>query len=319
MKDNVTAAAGLANRLNVYRRLTSLPLIRHSYARKFAYAAIVGSQVPLLFFVLFLLVETPDPNHLNSLVVALAFACLAGFLGTLSLVREILVPIEITAEALQEFLNHRKLPNLPTHYKDAAGRLMEGTQYTLVRLDETFRNLEGLSSTDALTGIYNRRAGEQRLAEEVARADRDKEPFEFAFFDMNSFKEINDSLGHAAGDSCIRHVANCLKGSIRAGDWAARWGGDEFVVGLHRGEAPGVFERIANVVATTPCDVGGGRTATLNVSVGVATYRVGQGVAAFVADADRAMYTAKELSHRNGGSNVFHFVEPSPLQTAAAD
>src|SRR5512137_1327265 len=121
MKDNATTAAGLDSRLSVYRRLTNLPLIRHSYARKFAYAAIVGAQVPLLFFILYLLAGSPDPNNLNSLIVALAFACLAGFLGTLSLVREILVPIEITAEALQEFLHHRKLPSLPTHFQDAAG------------------------------------------------------------------------------------------------------------------------------------------------------------------------------------------------------
>jgi diguanylate cyclase (GGDEF)-like protein len=316
--DNTVEAGNTARRLGIYRRLARFPVIRHSYARKFAYAAFVGAQVPLLVFILLLLVEPPNPSNIYPLVVALGLACLAGFLGTLSLVRDLLVPVELTAEALQAFLNHKRLPDLPTTYRDAAGRLMEGTQYTLAQLDETIRRLEGISSTDVLTGIYNRRAGEQRLAEDVARAERYGETFEFAFIDMNRFKEINDSLGHAAGDACIRHVAQKLTGSIRAGDWAARWGGDEFVVALHRNNVPGkTFERIVGAISTAPCVLDDGREVVLAVSAGVATYRIGQGVAGFVADADRAMYSAKELSRQNGRSNICHFAEPTPVAPAA--
>lgn len=320
MGNEATPAAAAEGRLSIYRRLTRLPIVRHSYARKFAYAAFIGAQVPLLAFVFFLLVALPDSSDMSALLLALAFACLAGFLGTLSLMREILVPVEVTAEALRAYLHTKQLPNLPTNFRDEAGRLMEGTQYTLVQLDQTFRSLEGMSSTDSLTGIYNRRAGELRLAEEIARADRDGEPFEIGFFDMNRFKEINDSLGHAAGDACIRHVAEQLKRSIRAGDWAARWGGDEFVVGLHRDQAAAkVFERIANAISTTPCIVEGGREITLTVSVGVAGYHARQGQLAILADADRAMYAAKELSRQNGRSNVCHFQEPTAAELATAE
>ena len=178
-------------------------------------------------------------------IAALLLACFAGFLGTLWMLRELLVPIDLTAEALRSYIDSRKLPDLPVHFPDRAGKLMEGTQYTLTQLHETINRLERVSDTDDLTGIYNRRAGEKRLAEEIARAERDLQGFQIAFFDINDFKAINDNHGHSAGDACISHMAALLQLNTRRGDWVARWGGDEFVVGLHRNRAlKMVMERI---------------------------------------------------------------------------
>ena len=134
-------------------------------------------------------------------IAALFLACFAGFLGTMWMLRELLVPIDLTAETLRDYIDSRKLPDLPVHFPDRAGRLMEGTQYTLSQLHETINRLERVSDTDDLTGIYNRRAGEKRLAEEVARAERDLQSFQLAFFDINRFKDINDEHGHSAGDA----------------------------------------------------------------------------------------------------------------------
>jgi diguanylate cyclase (GGDEF)-like protein len=292
-------------RMPMYRLLAEMGLIRTSYAGKFALAAFVGVMIPLLIFIVYLLVSRADWNAMYPVIAALVLACFAGFLGTMWMLRELLVPIDLTAETLRNYIDSRKLPDLPVHFPDRAGRLMEGTQYTLTQLHETINRLERVSDTDDLTGIYNRRAGEKRLAEEVARAERDLQAFQLAFFDINKFKDINDKHGHSAGDACISHVAALLQLNTRRGDWVSRWGGDEFVVGLHRNRAlKMVMERIIKAIETTPCEIAPGLETRVSISCGVAEYRFGDGPAGVLADADRAMYIAKELAHADGGSHV---------------
>ena len=292
-------------RMPIYRRLADLPLVRDSYAGKFALAAFVGVLVPLAIFIVYLLFTRQDLKALYPVIAALVLACFMGFLGTLWILRELLVPIDLTAESLRTYIDSRKVPDLPVHFPDRAGRLMEGTQYTLSQLHETINRLERISDTDDLTGIYNRRAGEKRLAEEVARAERDLQSFQIAFFDINAFKAINDKHGHSAGDACISHVAALLQLNTRRGDWVARWGGDEFVVGLHRNRAlKMVMERIMTAIESTPCEIAPGLETRLRVSCGVAEYRFGDGASGILADADKAMYAAKELSRRDNRSHV---------------
>jgi diguanylate cyclase (GGDEF)-like protein len=291
--------------MGIYRLLADVAPIRTSYAGKFALAAFVGVMIPLGIFIIYLLLSRTDWNTMYPVIAALMLACFAGFLGTMWLLRELLVPIDLTAETLRAYIDTRKLPDLPIHFPDRAGRLMEGTQYTLSQLHETINRLERVSDTDDLTGIYNRRAGEKRLSEEVARAERDLQSFQVAFFDINRFKEINDSHGHSAGDACISHVAALLELNTRRGDWVARWGGDEFVVGLHRNRAlKMVMERIVKAIETAPCEIAPGIETRVSVSCGVAEYRFGDGPAGVLADADKAMYAAKELSRADGKSHV---------------
>src|SRR5258706_3506961 len=299
-------------RMPMYKLLAKFAPLRTSYAGKFALAAFVGVMIPLLIFIVYLLVSRTDWVTMYPVIAALVLACFAGFLGTMWILRELLVPIDLTAETLRAYIDSRKLPDLPVHFPDRAGRLMEGTQYTLSQLHETINRLERVSDTDELTGIYNRRAGDKRLAEEVARAERDLQSFQLAFFDINSFKDINDQHGHSAGDACISHVAALLQLNTRRGDWVARWGGDEFVVGLHRNRAlKMVMERIIKAIESTPCEINPGEEKKVTVSCGEAEYRFWNGAAGVPTDADPAMYTAKELSHHDRGSPVRHRNEPS--------
>ena len=292
-------------RMPMYRLLADAGPARASYAAKFALASFIGVMIPLLIFIVYLLISRADWNAMYPVIAALVLACFAGFLGTMWMLRELLIPIDLTAETLRSYIDSRKLPDLPVHFPDRAGRLMEGTQYTLSQLHETISRLERVSDTDDLAGIYNRRAGDKRLAEEVARAERDLQAFQLAFFDINRFKEINDRHGHSAGDACISHVAALLQLNTRRGDWVARWGGDEFVVGLHRNRAlKMVMERIIKAIETTPCELSPGLETRVSVSCGVAEYRFGDGPSGVLADADKAMYIAKELSHADGGSHV---------------
>ena len=282
------------DRLAIYRLLSRLPALGPSYERKFVIAASLGMLVPLAVFVVYMLASHLDVAQMWPAVLALLLACFVGFLGTSWLLRELLAPVDLTADALRDYIETRRLPGLPGNFDDRAGKLMHGTQYTLSQLHETIGRLERVSSSDALTGIYNRRAGEKRLAEEAARADRDREAFHIAFLDINRFKAINDTHGHSAGDACLEHVAQLLEATTRRGDWVARWGGDEFVVGLHRNRAVRmVVERIIHAIDVTPCVFEGKAEIPVSVSCGVAEYRFGTGVAGVIAEADRAMYRAK--------------------------
>ena len=318
MVSKIQPGREVLERMAVYRRLDGLGALSANYAGKFALAAFVGVMLPLATFVVYLLVSRADWVQMYPVLAALVLACFMGFLGTLWLLRELLVPIDLTAEALRSYIESRKLPDLPIHFPDRAGKLMEGTQYTLSQLHETISRLERVSDTDDLTGIYNRRAGDKRLAEEAARAERDLQSFQLAFFDINDFKSINDRHGHSAGDACISHVAALLQLNTRRGDWVARWGGDEFVVGLHKNRAlKMVMERIVKAISASPCEIAPGLELRISVACGVAEYRFGSGPAGVMADADKAMYAAKQLSKADGRSHVSYRHELADMAPAA--
>ncbi|HEX4944192.1 MAG TPA: GGDEF domain-containing protein [Usitatibacteraceae bacterium] len=310
MPSKIPPGSTVIGRMKIYRRLVAIPTLRQSYARKFAAAAFVSAQTPLAVFIVYLMVARADWAEMFPLVAALLLASVAGFLGTIWLLREILVPIELTAEALRAYLESRALPDLPVDFPDQAGRLMEGTQYTLTQLNETINRLEHVSDSDELTGIYNRRAGEKRLTEEIARAERDLETFHVAFFALNGFKAVIEAHGHSAGDACFSHVAALLQLNIRRGDWVARWGADELVVGLHRNRSlKQVMERVVAAIAASPCEIAPGQELQLTVSAGVAEYRFGAGKSGLLADTDRALFEARHLAKEKGGSQVCYFHE----------
>ena len=310
-------------RMGIYRTVSDLGVLKTSYAGKFALAAFIGILIPLATFIVYLLATRTDWEVMYPVLAALVLACFAGFLGTLWILRELLLPIDLTAEALRDYIDSRKVPDLPIHFTDRAGRLMEGTQYTLTQLHETITRLERVSDTDDLTGIYNRRAGEKRLSEEVARAERDLQTFHIAFFDVNGFKQINEKHGHSAGDAVISHLAALLQLNTRRGDWVARWGGDEFLVGLHRNRAlKMVMERIVKAVSGSPCEIAPGLELRVSVCCGVADYRFGSGVSGVLADAERAVYAAKDMARADNASHIAYRNEISdiaPREAAAAD
>src|SRR2546421_12426709 len=118
MVSKVAPGGSALPRMGVYRRLADVGFLRTSYARKFAVAAFAGIFLPLAIFVVYLLATRADIEAIYPLVAALVLACFAGFLGTLWLLRELLVPIELTAEALREYIDRRKVPDLPVDFRD---------------------------------------------------------------------------------------------------------------------------------------------------------------------------------------------------------
>ena len=170
--------------------------------------------------------------------------------------------------------------------------------------------LETLASTDPLTGLLNHRAFYARLDEEIARADRSGRPLALLLVDLDDFRAINNTHGHQAGDRALVAIAAALRGSLRAGDSAGRYGGDEFVALLPEadlGEALAVAER-ARAAITTIALAAGDATIHATTSLGVAALpRHARDRDALIAAADQAAYAAK-----NAGKNCVRACGETP-------
>ncbi|HLX31655.1 MAG TPA: GGDEF domain-containing protein [Gaiellaceae bacterium] len=150
----------------------------------------------------------------------------------------------------------------------------------------------GESRIDALTEIANRRAVEEALAAEIARAQRFEHPLSVVLLDLDHFKRTNDTFGHAAGDRLLREVARLLMASARQGDTVARWGGEEFVAVLPETALEGAHQLAERLrVAIGTISVGALPT---SASCGVAALAPGDTVDTLLAAADGALYAAKE-------------------------
>jgi diguanylate cyclase (GGDEF)-like protein len=151
---------------------------------------------------------------------------------------------------------------------------------------------------DSLTHLWNREAITDVLERELARARRARQPVAVLVADLDRFKAINDTHGHAAGDAALLETARRMRGAVRAYDAIGRYGGEEFLVVLGNcdaGAAAGIAETIRQRLAGRPLTLPGGAELTLTVSIGgaVATPDFLDGPAALVHAADDALYRAK--------------------------
>jgi diguanylate cyclase (GGDEF)-like protein len=159
--------------------------------------------------------------------------------------------------------------------------------------------------TDFLTGWHNRRYLQQRLKEELARAQRRGATIACLMIDIDSFKSINDGYGHLSGDAALKEVAHRVESQIRSMDTAARFGGDELAILLPdatQAEAAHLAERIRDVIAREPFALNSHVVRSLTISVGVSAVAPGRHETdlkvladRLVAEADAALYRAKAL------------------------
>jgi diguanylate cyclase (GGDEF)-like protein len=146
--------------------------------------------------------------------------------------------------------------------------------------------------TDELTDLSNRRAGEQAIAREAARSRRTGRPLSFVLFDVDHFKMVNDTHGHAIGDRVLREVARYLSAFLRRGDIAVRWGGEEFLVILadEPREAAFLFaERVRKAIELLRV----GEVGPITISAGVSELIGGEEAEAALHRADENLYEAK--------------------------
>lgn len=158
-------------------------------------------------------------------------------------------------------------------------------------------NLLGhLAMTDHLTGLANRAQFERTLISEIAYARRTGEPFTVFYMDLDNFKGVNDTLGHAAGDEVLCLVAQRLTDQVRAEDLLARLGGDEFGIFMRpsvEDSAESLAKRVIDVVSA-PIILSTGDKVSVGISIGIATYTDAiDSMATLMAQADQALYEDK--------------------------
>jgi diguanylate cyclase (GGDEF)-like protein len=156
-----------------------------------------------------------------------------------------------------------------------------------------FREARQLADLDALTGLHNRRYFYETLGREVARAHRYNRRLALIVFDLDDFKEINDRIGHLAGDAVLAEIADRVRDVVRSADVACRIGGDEFAVILPESQAEDgdqLYRRIQAAVSARPVEAAG----RLSLSAGVAELETDDDSVGFFQRADEALYGAKE-------------------------
>ena len=160
-------------------------------------------------------------------------------------------------------------------------------------LDAKNKELEILSVTDKLTGLFNRMRLDQVLAAEIPRVQRSQGPLSLMILDIDHFKRVNDELGHAVGDEVLRAFAGILCTLSRAIDIVGRWGGEEFLILCPETDEKGALElaeRLRRAVDGATFGAAGHRT----VSIGVSVFREGDDATSLLVRADEALYYAKE-------------------------
>jgi diguanylate cyclase (GGDEF)-like protein/PAS domain S-box-containing protein len=176
-------------------------------------------------------------------------------------------------------------------------RVLQGIMLDITAQKRAEERLLYLADHDPLTGLFNRRRFFRELDGYLAWSERHGDPGAVLLLDVDRLKEVNDSLGHEAGDELLKHVAVQLLGRVRQTDAVARLGGDEFVV-LLRGVLPAQARELAReipeLLARTPVRVGDAAT-TASTSVGIALIESGRGQEAdsVVREADASMYRSK--------------------------
>ena len=165
---------------------------------------------------------------------------------------------------------------------------------------------ESLADTDPLTGLANRRFFQEQLEREYARVRRYPEPFTIAYFDLDNFKYVNDTLGHDVGDELLKTVANSLSQNIRSSDFAVRLGGDEFAVLFPMLEKDAVLialEKLRDELLKSMND----NQWPVTFSIGAVTFsEVMNSSRDMIKQVDDLMYQVK----KSGKNNIQHLVWP---------
>lgn len=206
----------------------------------------------------------------------------------------------------------------PCNPKELEARLRTGRR--IVELERALvsvqQQLSHEASHDALTSILNRRAILEELDRELVRGQRSSQPLSLVLLDVDHFKVINDTYGHAAGDEVLRALPSRITPALRSYDRAGRYGGEEFLIVLSNCPESAAFsaaERVRRAISGTAI-VHAGRDLHVTASLGVASTQLSHetGAATLVKAADRALYRAKR-----GGRNRSLLAEPDEYMSVS--
>lgn len=225
---------------------------------------------------------TDDSDHLTLMIFAIGLSVMVG---------------RRFARVYSDLRNRTaQLEHLNANLEGLVEERTEALESINLELRKEKEKLELLSSIDDLTGLYNRREFSDLMGKAMAAAQRRREGLLFMILDVDRFKELNDTYGHLVGDIVLRSVASVLSGELRAGDFAGRFGGDEFVAllgGIEREAVESTVERVRLAIRNHDWFT---EEYQVTISCGAALYdgeRHGRDVELLLADADSALYDAK--------------------------
>lgn len=274
--------------MSVYRLLARL--FPRSFRARLLTVVFVCTSLPMQALVVWLLLNgnaEPERQILGTTIALLA--TFAGTLVSLFLLYKLIEPLRRAADAVDAYYHTQQLPRLPDAGPDEMGRLMRGINRCLRGVDAGVRELERHALQDPLTEALNRRGCEQALHDSVAFATREQAPFALVVVDLDNLKPINDEHGHAAGDQALIRLVEAARLWLGAQDWVGRWGGDEFLVGIHDEIGP-ARQRVTEWLASLAEP--GGTGFPVHASAGCACFS-GQDAMTLYREADAAMYEAK--------------------------
>jgi diguanylate cyclase (GGDEF)-like protein len=293
-------------------------LAREGRAVQFAsYAGgrVVGSTrtVPALNWLLIAEIPTAEAfqqvGRLRNVTLAIV-ALLLAFIGALAYLLSTLIvrPLDRLTQAAGKVAKGDLEVDLPVTTGGEVGDLTEVFNNMVARLRESRSELERLSVTDPLTGLFNRLRMMEVVQNEVRRSRRLRHEFSVVMADLDGFKRYNDEYGHPAGDTVLKRVAAVMRESSRDVDFVARYGGEEFLIMMPETGINGAAEfaeRVRKRIAAEELPEG-----RITVSLGASAFPMhGDAAEQLIAEADAALYLAK----RAGGNRVVAAARPKTI------
>lgn len=251
-------------------------------------------------------------KHQSTILVVLlsAIGLIVAIVGSIQLARIFFPPLDRIMAGVRLFgrgrLDHRIGNEMPVELEE----LTHGINDMAGRLDDIYSELRKSSYRDSLTGCYNRRKLDEDIIAAFSLAQRSGEKLAVMMLDLDLFKRINDTYGHAAGDSVLLTTAEIMRSQLRKHEFLYRYGGEEFVIILpstNASEAIVLAERIRVKISNKKMDVGSKTPVSVTMSIGIAdNSRTDMSIKEIIDLADQALYSAKET-----GRNKVTLASPS--------
>jgi diguanylate cyclase (GGDEF)-like protein len=250
-----------------------------------------GAVIPILMVILMFGMYSLTPRTVHRLAL-LAVLLIGATMGLMALLKPAVYEPKIE---VGHFLMVGAMLGVVATLAGQLSRLRERLRRQKIDLSNALDRIQDLATRDELTGLVNRRHMHEMLQLEHQRCVRSGHAFCVAMIDLDHFKRVNDSHGHAAGDAVLRSFAAEARQAIRGSDLIARWGGEEFLLLMIDTRGPLArlgLERLRERVASLRIRFGE-QTLLVSFSGGIAEHRAGEPLADTIARADQAVYAAK--------------------------